>query len=208
MTYPIEKHYPEDFPSGYAPSELTMAIYANSSITTPFLGVKTVGDKVCLMFSSEPPQAEKDEVDSVVTAHQGPTTVPHLRYPPISLEMLNRNVTLDSEFVEVADIVSKVDGFVESLSNTYAVVLGGVTCDATGGDPEYRLLAYPTGSATPVTLVESTSINDTGGVDMPFVVQTDTNLLAGVARYVLEARLNGGTSLVFAGLTATPIELT
>ena len=69
MAFRITKSISSDFPGGISPSKLHKEISTDVTIATKLLGVTSHNDDCYVDFDIEPPQGEKDNLDTLVTGY-------------------------------------------------------------------------------------------------------------------------------------------
>ena len=183
--------------AGANAASLQSEINANGNIAKNCVGITYTDPNLIIEFDAALSAAEETELDTVVIpAHTG--TPPNFQSVGKSTLVLQdeKSVVSSGVFEKVWGIRSNPAVLAadegSTLDKTFAQILGEVRCDATGGDPKFRI------QEDGVDIVASTSIADTSGSWVEFVAYIPVGVLSALRhRYTFDARLNGGTSLEF-----------
>lgn len=154
--------------------------------------------------------------DNYDFAGNGKTEVPLLRMPRVknlvatALSLFDDGlVSSDAEFSVVASVVSKPDHFSSRLAACMGQVLGEYSCVAGAGSPQLQINQASVGDPGPGSVVHGpvTLADTAGGYSLLNVLTSSGLMIPGYNKYTLLARLNGGTSLQFNGVSFGLLEV-
>ncbi len=157
-----------------------------------FKGVHHAGgsDEIVILFGADPPQAVKDAVDTVCTAHQGATPVSTKFIESTKLLPGETQVTETANWQTVSGTVTNAGHFAGSaLAAVTGQVNGQIKTD--GADCEIRVVHD---DGTTETVVGTYTCPDTSGAWQVFEFLTGPPPASGLACYKVEARKNTTTN--------------
>ena len=95
MTWPKEYDIPTETANGNVVlDEVEAAINESPLVTTAITCALVLGDKLKLVFESEPPESEKTEITSIVASHQGDALGPYK-------DMIHNAIEFFGEIMEI-----------------------------------------------------------------------------------------------------------
>ena len=200
-----------------APNKLTGEIDANATITKTVDHINVnPGDATdtCDIYMSDAlTGAEETELGTVCTNHNGVETTiqsPTAAYVPLINPDANGDVsvTQDTTWQTVARHAANPGFYVPNLAQAKGRYTVDYLSDDTGGTPQMKIVEQELGGANPVDLTSSpASAAGTSGSQDALQFTTDVTPRNGLYEYLIQARLNSGTTLKVRGVAVALLRI-
>jgi hypothetical protein len=179
------------FPNGTVNSDSLKEEIAASGILTALVKIVTRGayDACDIYFADILSAEDKTTLDGVVAAHQGDPPTQVVFKAPSNLLMDAKSVTEDQDWETMGGTVTTVASFVPDVNKAWGRLIG--QCKVAGAGAQVRLIRQSNGAVCGGPF----DVGDSGG-EWEYLQQWATqNQPPGIECFLLQARLNGATSM-------------
>ncbi len=183
-----------------------LAVEINAALDPNTRGVVKDGTGLRVQFDNPLGLADKALLDGVIDSHEGIKPMDRKLLGASTLLRQDVSVSNETEWQQLAGVVSRPSFFTPNLASVVGQVLGQMFC--VGGGAEIRLVEDVDGGGGAINVMtEPYVVPDTAGKWSILVMLSDKPPSEGSNVYHLEARRNGAASLKIKNTSLTLIEM-